>query len=77
MYANDPTISQAFNKALDTIRSMGGIVIDPVYMPSADRLEHARGSYGGLVIAVDIKVNRHLSWAMYAVNLGFLPSDWA
>lgn len=55
-YANDPSISAEFNKALDTIRALGGVVVDPAHLPSADLLARTRGVDGGLVIAIDLKI---------------------
>jgi hypothetical protein len=37
-----PSINIELNKALDTIRSMGGIVIDPADLPNAQDISGAR-----------------------------------
>lgn len=70
-YANDPSISIAFNKALEIIRSLGGVVIDPAYSPSADQLEHASRTYGELVYAVDVKVGNLISAALIYIDTLF------
>ena len=58
---NDPSVNIAFERAIDTIRSLGATVIDPADMPSAEEIANG---YNGLlssnetfVIDVDFKVS--------------------
>lgn len=53
---NDPYINVAFNKSLETIKALGGIVVDPVDFPSA--YEIATSGDEWLVLNIDFKV-RH------------------
>ncbi|CAE6515418.1 unnamed protein product, partial [Rhizoctonia solani] len=59
---NHPSINAEFNKALDLIRSLGGVVVDPADIPSA---AHARTFLSEIekpMLKVDLKVdlNRYL-----------------
>ena len=51
---NDPYINVAFNKSLETIKALGGIVVDPVDFPSA--YEIATCGDETFVLDVDFKV---------------------
>ncbi|KAH7334050.1 amidase signature enzyme [Rhizoctonia solani] len=52
---NNPAINAEFNKALDVIRSLGGIVVDPVELPVADSL-NTLSDNSALVLATGFKV---------------------
>ncbi|CAE6442977.1 unnamed protein product [Rhizoctonia solani] len=56
---NHPSINTAFNKSLDIIRSLGGIVVDPADLPSAYEIPDTPG---WAVLNVDLKVelNKYL-----------------
>ncbi|KAG8720613.1 hypothetical protein FRC08_018686 [Ceratobasidium sp. 394] len=56
---NHPSINLEFDKALDVIRSLGGIIVDPADIPSAQRVSFENEM---LVFKVDFKVdlNRYL-----------------
>ena len=54
---NDPFVNQEFEKALDTIRSLGAIVVDPADLPSADEI--AVSNNETFVLEVDLKVRCH------------------
>lgn len=51
---NDPFVNQEFEKALDTIRSLGATVVDPADLPSADEI--AVSNNETIVLDVDFKV---------------------
>lgn len=51
---NHPYINVAFNKSLQTIRSLGGIVVDPADLPSASDIVQSKSQ--GFVLNVDFKV---------------------
>jgi amidase len=51
---NDPYINVAFNQSLDVIRSLGGVVVDPADLPSADEI--AASGDETFVLDVDFKV---------------------
>ncbi|KAG8687222.1 hypothetical protein FRC11_007574, partial [Ceratobasidium sp. 423] len=61
---NLPIINVEFNKALDTIRSLGGVVVDPADLPGANSVLD-NGEV--LVLSVDLKVdlNRYLRTLKY------------
>ncbi|KAG9123333.1 hypothetical protein FRC07_015073 [Ceratobasidium sp. 392] len=51
---NHPAINLAFETALKTIRSLGGVVVDPADLPSADEL--VKNEHEPMVAYVDIKI---------------------
>ncbi|KAG8744621.1 hypothetical protein FRC10_009846 [Ceratobasidium sp. 414] len=51
---NHPAINSAFETALETIRSLGGVVVDPANLPSADEL--IENKYEVAVAYVDMKI---------------------
>ncbi|QRW09892.1 amidase [Ceratobasidium sp. AG-Ba] len=51
---NDPYINVAFNKSLDTIRALGGVIVDPADLPSA--YEIAASGNETFVLDVDFKI---------------------
>lgn len=54
---NDPSINVAFNGALETIRKLGGVVVDPTNIPHASAI--IAGVDENLVLDVDFKVCRY------------------
>ncbi|KAG9094221.1 hypothetical protein FRC06_011029 [Ceratobasidium sp. 370] len=52
---NDPYINVAFNKSLETIRALGGIIVDPADMPSASEIQSSQNET--IVLDVDFKVD--------------------
>ncbi|KAG8746487.1 hypothetical protein FRC10_004928 [Ceratobasidium sp. 414] len=52
---NDAYINVAFNKSLDTIRALGGIIVDPADMPSATEIRSSQNET--IVLNVDFKVH--------------------
>ena len=52
---NDPFVNVAFNAALDTIRALGAIVVDPADLPSADEI--AVSNNETIVLDVDFKAS--------------------
>ncbi|CAE7219337.1 unnamed protein product [Rhizoctonia solani] len=68
---NHPSINAEFSKALDLIRSLGGIVVDPADIPSA---AHARTFLSDIempMLKVDLKVDLN----RYLRNLRFVPTN--
>lgn len=51
---NDPYINVAFNKSLETIRALGGIVVDPTDLPSVREITTNEEEL--FVLEVDFKV---------------------
>ncbi|CAE6470951.1 unnamed protein product [Rhizoctonia solani] len=66
---NDPSINVEFNKALDTIRSLGGIVVDPVELPFASSLATLQSNLA-VVTGTEFKININ----KYLKNLRFIPT---
>ncbi|KAG8728306.1 hypothetical protein FRC11_011405, partial [Ceratobasidium sp. 423] len=64
---NHPSINMEFNKSLDIIRSMGGVVVDPTNLPSA--YDILRGPARS-VINVDLKVDLN----KYLKSLEYIPT---
>ncbi|QRV99696.1 amidase [Ceratobasidium sp. AG-Ba] len=66
-----PSVNVEFNKTLDIIRSLGGIVVDPADLPSALKLPDVLMTTEMLVFQVDLKVdlNRYLN------TLESIPTD--
>ncbi|KAG8733469.1 hypothetical protein FRC11_006017 [Ceratobasidium sp. 423] len=68
---NNPVINAEFDKALDTIRSLGGIVVDPIDLPFASSLNTSQAlqtfqalkNNSGIVMGTDFKVaiNKYLA----------------
>ncbi|CAE7179252.1 unnamed protein product, partial [Rhizoctonia solani] len=58
---NNPAINVEFNKALNTIRKLGGIVVDPVELPFAGSLDTLQVNVA-TVTAIDFKIaiNKYL-----------------
>ncbi|KAG8706542.1 hypothetical protein FRC09_002355 [Ceratobasidium sp. 395] len=58
---NHPYINVVFNKSLETIRSLGGIIVDPAKLPSAHEVTNAKKDEA-FIASVDFKieVNRYL-----------------
>ncbi|KAG8774755.1 hypothetical protein FRC12_001844 [Ceratobasidium sp. 428] len=58
---NHPYINIVFNKSLETIRSLGGIIVDPADLPSAHEVVNAKKDEV-FIASVDFKieVNRYL-----------------
>jgi len=52
---NDPYINVAFNKSLETIKALGGIVVDPVDFPSASEIVTSGDEW--LVLDIDFKID--------------------
>ncbi|KAG9123277.1 hypothetical protein FRC07_015159 [Ceratobasidium sp. 392] len=57
-----PSINAEFNKSLEIIRSLGGIVVDPADLPSASKIPGVMNTTELLLYHVDLKVdlNRYL-----------------
>ncbi|CAE6478195.1 unnamed protein product [Rhizoctonia solani] len=66
---NNPTINVEFAKALDTIRSLGGVVVDPVELPFAGSLDTLQNNLA-TVTAAEFKVNVN----KYLKSLRFIPT---
>jgi amidase len=49
---NDPFVKVVFELALETIRSLGAIVIDPADMPSADEIANSNNET--IVLEIDV-----------------------
>ncbi|QRV89003.1 amidase [Ceratobasidium sp. AG-Ba] len=56
---NHPSINLAFENALQTIRSLGGIVIDPADLPSANELIESRLEYTVADIDIKVEINKY------------------
>ncbi|KAG9124190.1 hypothetical protein FRC07_012490 [Ceratobasidium sp. 392] len=57
---NDPSINIAFNRSLETIRSLGGIIIDPADLPSADEIPGNANETIVLNVDFKIEINEYL-----------------
>ncbi|KAG9125068.1 hypothetical protein FRC07_009082 [Ceratobasidium sp. 392] len=68
---NYPSIDVEFNKSLEIIRSLGGIVVDPVNLPSADEIPHILTNSEMLVFQVDLKVDLN----QYLKTLKHIPTN--
>ncbi|KAL5638946.1 hypothetical protein ACGC1H_003348 [Rhizoctonia solani] len=66
---NDPSINIEFNKALDTIRSLGGVVVDPVELPFADSLDTLQNNLA-IVTTTEFKININ----KYLKSLRYIPT---
>ncbi|KAH7334049.1 amidase signature enzyme [Rhizoctonia solani] len=67
MTDNHPSINVEFNKSLDIIRSMGGIVVDPADLPGAHELPDSQEM---TVLQVDLKIDLN----KYLKSLKFIPT---
>ncbi|KAG8763152.1 hypothetical protein FRC12_008681 [Ceratobasidium sp. 428] len=65
---NHPSIGLAFDKALEIIRSLGGIVVDPADLPSAVEMLDNRNE--AIVLRVDMKIEINA----YLENLHSIPT---
>ncbi|EMD38876.1 hypothetical protein CERSUDRAFT_46957 [Gelatoporia subvermispora B] len=63
---NDPFIGQAFEEALNTIRSLGATVVDPADIPSAEQI--IRSNAENLVLDVDFKIQLNAYYAALLAN---------
>ncbi|OCH91006.1 amidase signature enzyme [Obba rivulosa] len=63
---NDPSINQAFEQALDTIRSLGATVVDPADLPSAEQILSSNNE--NLVLDVDFKIQLNAYYAALLAN---------
>ncbi|KAJ1303809.1 hypothetical protein OPQ81_008231 [Rhizoctonia solani] len=63
---NNPAINIEFEKALDTIRSLGGVIVDPVDLPFAGSLDTLQNN-SVITLAIDFKVaiNKYLKSLKY------------
>ncbi|KAG8758455.1 hypothetical protein FRC12_010009 [Ceratobasidium sp. 428] len=57
---NHPSIGLAFDQALETIRSLGGIVVDPADLPSAVEMLDNRNEAVVLRVDMKIQINAYL-----------------
>ncbi|KAL5638945.1 hypothetical protein ACGC1H_003347 [Rhizoctonia solani] len=64
---NHPSINVEFNKSLETIRSMGGIVVDPADLPSADEMLDTQET---IIFETDLKIDLN----KYLRGLKFIPT---
>lgn len=63
---NDPFVNQEFEKALDTIRNLGAVVVDPADLPSADEI--AVSNNETFVLDVDFKIQLNAWYASLKSN---------
>lgn len=56
----DENITKAFNAALETMKELGAIIIDPADFPNAHELRANLRTREMLVMETDFKVNRYL-----------------
>ncbi|EMD38861.1 hypothetical protein CERSUDRAFT_112583 [Gelatoporia subvermispora B] len=63
---NDPSIGQAFEEALNTIRSLGATVVDPADIPSAEQILTSNAE--NLVLDVDFKIQLNAYYAALLAN---------
>ncbi|KAG8705122.1 hypothetical protein FRC09_003128, partial [Ceratobasidium sp. 395] len=57
---NDPYINVAFNKSLETIRSLGGVIADPADLPSASEIIASNNETFVLSVDFKIELNEYL-----------------
>ncbi|KAG9127791.1 hypothetical protein FRC07_009178 [Ceratobasidium sp. 392] len=68
---NFSSIEVEFNKSLNIIRSLGGIIVDPANLPSADEIPNILMSSEMLVFQVDLKVDLN----QYLKTLKHIPTN--
>ncbi|KAG8685164.1 hypothetical protein FRC09_014925, partial [Ceratobasidium sp. 395] len=66
---NHPSIGLAFDKALETIRSLGGIVVDPADLPSVLEMIERRSETLVLRVDMKIEINAYLE-TLYSIPTG-------
>ncbi|KAG9313686.1 amidase signature enzyme [Chiua virens] len=53
---NDPYITVVFHQALETLKELGAVIVDPADLPSASRLYDSKSQAEGMVLATDFKI---------------------
>ncbi|KAJ7256617.1 amidase signature domain-containing protein, partial [Mycena rebaudengoi] len=60
MTKNHPSIGVAFEKALETLKSLGATIIDPADLPSADELVVSRNETNAAIADFKVQLNQYL-----------------
>ncbi|CAE6472691.1 unnamed protein product [Rhizoctonia solani] len=68
MAGTHPSVNTEFNRALEKIRELGGVIVDPADLPSAEEIPHRRETWA---VLVEFKI----LLKEYITNLAYVPTN--